>query len=130
MVLLTTAATLVMVSLYLVWVFGTRHSENEPVEKQRAADAAPWGNDLRILTFYSTAAALARGQKAQLCYGVANAKVVKLDPAVDEVWPSPSRCLEISPERTTRYTLTAEDAKGHSVTQSVEVQVGSAHPAP
>jgi hypothetical protein len=54
---------------------------------------------------------------------VVNAKTVTLDPPVDEMWPALTRCIEITPKKTTEYTLTAKDASGHSVQQSVVVQV-------
>ena len=47
-----------------------------------------------------------------MCYGVANAKTVSIDPPVEGVWPSVARCLNVSPRRTTVYTLTASDGAG------------------
>ncbi|MBZ5700612.1 MAG: hypothetical protein LAN84_02055 [Acidobacteriia bacterium] len=60
---------------------------------------------------------------AQLCYGVANAKKVTLEPPVGPVWPSYSRCLDVSPTKDTTYTLTVEDGQGHSMSQTVTLQV-------
>ena len=37
---------------------------------------------VRILRFYATTGSLMRGDKAQLCYGVANAKSVRIAPPV------------------------------------------------
>ncbi|MGC4052549.1 MAG: hypothetical protein QM757_24730 [Paludibaculum sp.] len=42
---------------------------------------------------------------------------MKVDPPVAELSPSFNRCFEVSPERTTRYTLTAEDAKGRTLSR-------------
>ena len=63
------------------------------------------------------------GNPQQLCYDVANAKTVTLDPPAGEVWPSTNRCLDISPKKTTTYTLTIVDSSGKSASQTVELQV-------
>ena len=47
-----------------------------------------------------------------MCYGVANAKTVTLDPPVASVWPSATRCMQVKITKTTKFTLTAEDANG------------------
>jgi hypothetical protein len=72
---------------------------------------------------YVAPAVIKRGDSAQLCYDVANAKTVTLDPPAGEVWPSHSRCLPLSPKKTTNYTLTIKDASGQAVSQSVELKV-------
>jgi hypothetical protein len=59
----------------------------------------------------------------QLCYGVANAKSVKLEPQPNPVWPSYARCVRVSPTETTTYTLTITDAAGNTKTQSLQVNV-------
>ena len=82
------------------------------------------GSDgLKIVTFYAAPSAVKRGAHTDLCYGVAGAKTVKLEPVVDEVWPSMSRCVQASPRATTQYTLTAEDSDGLSASKSVTVRV-------
>jgi hypothetical protein len=58
-----------------------------------------------------------------MCYGVVNATAVRLDPPVESVWPAVSRCFEVTPSKTTRYTLTAEGADHASVSESVEIVV-------
>jgi hypothetical protein len=54
---------------------------------------------------------------------VANAKTVKIEPFVESIKPSLSRCVGISPKKTTEYTITAEDGAGHSVTETTTVKV-------
>jgi len=116
----------------VVWVFVSRWNENRRVERvieaQRARDAREitekYGSGgLQILRFYATPGVIARGQKALLCYGVANAKTVRIEPAPEHAWPSLSRCFEITPARETRYTLIAEDAEGHAAKQSFVLYV-------
>ena len=64
------------------------------------------------------------GEKSSLCYSVSNAKAVKIEPQAEEpVWPAFSRCVHVSPRKTTKYTLTIDDGAGHTKTASVEVKV-------
>ena len=80
------------------------------------------GTDLKILTFYANPSIHA-GEKALICYGVANATSVRIEPGVESVWPSLSHCISAAPLKTTEYTLTAGDALGHSVSQKIVVKV-------
>jgi len=126
----TTAATVIAV-LYVVWVFFSRWNENRHIERAAEAPkteasgefAKTYESGLKILNFYVTPGVVARGQKALICYGVANAKTVSLDPAVERVWPSVNRCFEVAPVRETRYTLTAQGDHGETKTESLVVKV-------
>jgi hypothetical protein len=112
-------------ALYTGWVFWQRHSEAtrpQPARVERDPLAA-YGKELKILQFYTSGGAISAGQKALLCYGVVNAAAVRLDPPVESVWPAVSRCFEVKPSKTTRYTLTAEGADHASVSESVEIVV-------
>jgi len=51
-----------------------------------STQATPAKPEVRITQFYAQPV-LARGEKTSLCYGVENAKTVKLDPPVERVWP-------------------------------------------
>ncbi|HEY6391136.1 MAG TPA: hypothetical protein VIX89_07660 [Bryobacteraceae bacterium] len=82
----------------------------------------------RITQFYARDPAVPRGEKTVLCYGVENAKTVRIQPPVDKVWPAISRCFDIAPSTATTYTLTAEGEDKQKVTQSVTVQIGPAPP--
>jgi hypothetical protein len=81
-----------------------------------------YGDQLKILDFYGTPS-ITRGASALLCYSVVNAKSVRLDPPVEDVWPSLSRCFNVSPAKTTRYAFTAESANGETASRSFEVKV-------
>jgi hypothetical protein len=127
-----TTAAVVLGALYAAWVFTSRWNDNRHMEQAAAAQRAKFdreiteaygGGQLKILSFYASPGLIRRGEKALLCYGVVNAKTVRLDPAVERVWPSTSRCFSVTPDRETRYTLTAEDTGGHTATQSVVLQV-------
>ena len=84
---------------------------------------------VRILRFYASVGTLAPGQKAQLCYSVENAKLIRISPMVESAYPSPGRCIEIYPEHTTHYTLQAEGFDGSVVMRSITLAVQD-HPAP
>jgi hypothetical protein len=134
--LLYSGAAFLIVLLYLGWIFFSRWQDDRDIERRAAERQAATqqaqdrttveqmgGKELAIQNFYGNPGVVHRGDSAQLCYGVANAKVVKLEPQDNPVWPSYSRCVDVKPTKTTTYTLTAEDAAGHSVTQNVEIQV-------
>ena len=81
------------------------------------------GDRFEILNFYASPGAIARGESAQLCYSVSNAKSVSIDSSggtgMAVLRPLRGR---LSPKDTT-YTLTAEDASGHTQTASVTLRV-------
>jgi hypothetical protein len=81
------------------------------------------GKELAIQNFYATPGLVRRGETVQICYGVANAKTVTLEPQSNPVWPSYARCVDVKPARTTTYTLTIADASGNIKTQTLEVKV-------
>jgi hypothetical protein len=81
---------------------------------------------VRILRFYANVGTLQPGEKALLCYGVENARSVRIAPAIPDVYPSTSHCLEIGPEHTTHYTILAEGFDGKVATQSLTLPVQKA----
>lgn len=81
------------------------------------------GNRFEILHFYAAPGTIVRGETAQLCYGVSNAKAARIEPPPGNVWPAVNRCLSISPAKTTEYTLTIEDASRQTKTAKVKVEV-------
>lgn len=74
--------------------------------------------------FYSPTPHVAKGAPAKLCYGVSSAKTVTLTPAEAQVWPAVTRCVEVTPRKTTTYTFTAIGADGISETKTTEIEVG------
>ena len=133
--LVFTGLAVLVVALYLMWTLLSRHIANrayerrvqsEQAQKQRQADQAAieqlGGSQLAIQMFYATPEIRA-GDTAQVCFGVANAKFVKLEPEPQPVWPSHSLCVDVKPNKTTTYTLTATAADGQTVTQQVTVKV-------
>src|SRR5215470_2067417 len=117
--LLYSSALVLCVAVYVVFIFFTRYQSTRRYQAQakvredaqrRANDAAVvaqlGGSELAIRGFYVSPRAVHPGESAQVCYDVANATQVKLDPPVGEVWPSHSRCLHVAPKKTTTYKLT------------------------
>jgi hypothetical protein len=121
--------------LYLGYVFWSRAQEKQVFRdqftqrqaQQAAADKKTFegmgGNRFQILRFYASPTAISRGDSAELCYSLSNAKTVTLQPQPEPVWPSFSKCVEVSPKKTTVYTLAATDAAGNTKQQKVTVEV-------
>jgi hypothetical protein len=133
---LYTAIIFAAVICYVAAVFIYRYESNRDYQRRAAQKAAVQrseedqaaieqlgGSELAIRAFYVSPAVIHHGETAQVCYDVANAKTVTLEPPVGEVWPSHDRCLNTSPKESTKYTLTITDASGKSVNQTVELQV-------
>jgi hypothetical protein len=125
-----------IVLLFVVWTLFSRWQENLAIERRwreektrkqleddRVALEQFGGKGLAIQSFYASPGAIHKGESAQLCYGVANAKTVKLEPQPNAVWPSYARCVTVSPAKNTTYTLTISDASGNTKTQSLRVTV-------
>ena len=78
---------------------------------------------MKILRFYATTGSIVPGGKAQLCYGVENAKTVRIAPVIAKLAPASNRCLEIVPAHTTHYTILAEGFDGNIVNRSLTLVV-------
>jgi hypothetical protein len=126
---------IVVVAIYVGWVLYSRQIESrkyeqkiheQQVQKQREGDQKAieqlGGDELAIQMLYATTE-VRRGETAQVCFGVANAKKVTLEPQTNPVWPSRSLCVDVNPVKTTTYTLTATGTDGKSVSQEVTVEV-------
>jgi hypothetical protein len=123
---------ILLAALYTGWTFYSRR--NATVEFRRAAEAREierarkdvelnGGSQLKITMLYASAGAVRRGHPVQICYGVVNAKNLSFDPPIPDVWPSMSRCVDVSPKKSTTYTLNADDGAGHSDKAQISVQV-------
>src|SRR5262249_6380046 len=76
------------------------------------------GTQVRILQFYARESAVIEGGKSVICYGVVNAKSVRVEPPLEGISPALNRCVEAAPRRDTRYTLIAEGQDGTMVSES------------
>ena len=136
MMLLYSSIVLGIALLVVGWILFSRWQENRQIEarnreeaarKQRESDRAALeqlgGKELAIQSFYANPGVVHRGESVQLCYGVANAKTVKLEPQPNPVWPSYARCVDVTPKKDTTYTLTIADAAGNTKSATVAVKV-------
>jgi hypothetical protein len=121
---------------YVCFTLWSRHTENADLAyKQQAAKTASQresdataieqlgGNEFKIIAFYASPGFIHRGDTVDMCYGVSNATTVKLDPPEANVWPSANRCMQVTPKKTTTYTLTIDDGKGKTANQQLTVTV-------
>lgn len=97
--------------------------------RPRVWSGAEIAGPVRILEFYASAGTILPGESAMLCYGVENAKSVRISPMLNRVYPSPNRCLQIVPEHTTHYTLLAEGYDGTVDARSLTLPVQAPPPA-
>ena len=127
---------LAIVALVVLFILFSRWFENRRIEERANRDKTQkqleqdrialeqfGGKELAIQNFYAYPGTVRRGESVQLCYGVANAKTLTLEPQPNPVWPSYSRCVDVTPTKSTTYTLSIADAAGHTKSQSLEVKV-------
>jgi hypothetical protein len=130
------SVAMLIVLIYVSWVFYSRwhenHAINEEVTTERKEkdlrDAAATvdslgGSEFKIISFYASPGEIRRGDTVTMCYGVSNAKSVSIEPPVGETWPSVSRCMQITPKKTTKYTFTAGDGTGSTKTAELTILV-------
>ena len=132
-IFIVTVVVLLIGGSYVGWVFYSRWEENHAIaeraaEKERLQDQQAFetmgGDRFDILVYAANPPIIQAGEKSSLCYSVSNAKAVKIEPQTEEpVWPAFSRCVHVSPRKTTNYTLTIDDGAGHTKTAAVEVKV-------
>ena len=123
----------VIVAIYLGWTFYSRHLSDEQAARELAAkqeekrkqeaDQIFGSGEVKIVSYSVDKSQLARGESADLCYGVVNATKVVIEPHVEDSKPSAYHCLTVSPRSTTTYTLTASNAKGDAKSLAVTVRV-------
>ena len=81
------------------------------------------GGDLKIRDFYVMPRVVGFGRRATMCYSVVGAKIVRIDPPVQELHPALSYCFQIVAKQTTEYRLLAQDEAGHTATAKVTLKV-------
>ena len=85
------------------------------------------GTAVRIIQFYSPNGDLMEGDSTVICYGVVNARSVRMEPPLEGVGVALNRCVTAAPEQATRYTLVAEGNDGSMVSESFVIRT---HPDP
>jgi hypothetical protein len=128
-----TAVILLVSAGYVGWILYSRAQETKAAQQAASAkeeqrlrsttDLVFGSGEVRILGFTIDPAHPRRGETINICYGVANAVSVSLEPEFKDAKPSYNHCLQVAPVKDTTYTLTAKDNKGKSVNESLTVHV-------
>ncbi len=131
--LIFACVTVSAASLYLSWVYYSRWRDNQalirrleaPGEARSRAFVEAYGEgNIKILSFYAAPSIIRLGETAQLCYGVANADSVHIQPQPQaDIWPSLSRCITVSPSKDTAYRLIAQDNRGNEKAAALTIAV-------
>jgi hypothetical protein len=118
--------------VYAALVFYSRSRENQHLEEMERAKQAErdrkflsiYGSDrVRFSHFYARSGKIRAGSTDLVCYGVINAKSVRMDPPVEAVHPAANYCFNVAPAKTTTYTLSAEGKAGGTATESLSITV-------
>ncbi len=105
---------ILIAALYAAWIFYSRWREDvasrhaaavQEVERARKDVELNGGTQLKITMLYASPDVVRKGQTAQICYGVVNAKNIAFVPPIDDVWPSMNRCVDVCTEEE-RYLYT------------------------
>ncbi len=119
----------------VLWVAGVMLYRLAPGPAARARPSEPFvfdssngDGELKINQFYAGTARIYRGERVNLCYGVANARSVRIEPAVDGVGPAVNRCVAAEPAESTTYTLWAGGRDGKELSRTLRVEVDPAPP--
>jgi hypothetical protein len=128
-----TTIAMIIAALYVAWTFYSRYEANrtaaQAIQNKKADENKQFvsqvygSGEVKFTAMSADSGVLAPGQTTQLCYGVVNAKTVKVDPPVEQLKPSYHHCFEIAPKKTTTYTVTADDGAGHTKSESLTIQV-------
>ena len=126
-VTITLWVALAIALLNLSWTFFQRR--DVPHRGRRAsAGVVDRGTALKILSFYATSGEIRDGDREIVCYGVENARSVRMEPPVEELRPALTRCFAVEPHENTRYRLIADGLDGRQAQESFEVRVKPALP--
>jgi len=128
-ILTITWIALLAAILYAGWTIASRRAQPiHPVSPAGDSKEAELlriygGDEVKILQFYARDGRVTEGTSSVICYGVLNARSVRMEPPVEGVTPSLNKCVEIAPEHNTRYTLIAEGKDGRMVSATFELGV-------
>jgi hypothetical protein len=126
---------LAVVLAQLAWTWVQRHDSDLRLRRLLAGRHArpaetrgSSGTAARIVQFYAREAEIVEGERDLVCYGVENARSVKLDPPVETVAPALVRCFFVEPKWDTSYTLFAEGHDGSRDEATFAIRVRPAPP--
>jgi hypothetical protein len=119
----------------LGWTWLQRHAGNLRMERtirakhNRGGSAVGTSADgdsstsVKITRFYATTGEMTDAEHNTVCYGVVNAKAVRLEPLVENLAPALTRCFWVEPRQDTTYKLIAEGLDGSQDSASFQVRV-------
>lgn len=117
------------------WTWLQRHDGDMKIRRLLAGrpastsvGAPDGGAGVKIEQFYARSGQITDAENTVICYGVRNARSVRLDPPVERLTPSLTRCFSVEPKEDTTYTLTAEGADGTADSASFRLMVKPAPP--
>jgi hypothetical protein len=127
---------LAIVAAQLGWTWLARRDGNLRIRRTIAGmrgridsgSAPDTGTAVRIVQFYARSAEIVDGEQDIICYGVHNAKIVRLEPEVERLTPALVRCFWVDPRQDTTYRMTAEGDDGSRAEASFTVRVRPAPP--
>jgi hypothetical protein len=126
---------LAVVLAQLAWTWVQRHDSDLRLRRllagrhaRPAESRGSSGTAARIVQFYAREAEIVEGERDLVCYGVENARSVKLDPPVETVEPALVRCFFVEPKWDTSYTLFAEGSDGSRDEATFAIRVRPAPP--
>jgi hypothetical protein len=126
---------LAVVLAQLAWTWVQRHDSDLRLRRflsgrhaSPSRSASNSGTSARIVQFYARDAEIVEGERDLVCYGVENARSVKLDPPIEKVSPALVRCFFVEPKADTFYTLFAEGADGSRDEATFAIRVRPAPP--
>jgi hypothetical protein len=120
----------------LGWVWLARHDSRlrmEGATETRHGQAYRSSDDdngaLGITQFYARSGEMTEDDPNLVCYGVRNARSVRIEPPVVSLTPALNRCFFVEPHQDTTYKLVAEGTDGSQASESFRVRVKPAKPA-
>jgi hypothetical protein len=119
----------------LGWVCLVRHDAHVRTERvtqtrrDQSYQIPPDDGAVGITQFYARSGEITAGDQNLVCYGVRNARSVRIEPPVENITPAMNRCFFVDPQLDTTYTLVAEGTDGSQATESFRVRVKPAPPA-
>jgi hypothetical protein len=120
---------LALAGVRLGWIWLMRHDARVRMEdgtrssRSRGYQSAEDNGRLAITQFYARSGEITAGERNLVCYGVRNARSVRIEPPVENLSPAMNRCFFVDPQEDTTYKLVAEGADGEQASESFRVHV-------
>lgn len=77
----------------------------------------------QIISLTAAPHIITAGEPVKLCYDVRGAVAIQISPPIGELGVEKSKCLDLKPEKTTTYTLTATSRNDQAVSKRITIKV-------